>query len=50
MLNHHQIADGIDSLQICRAATNIYNTQPQTVDKGWSSSLGVEQEANKPSP
>jgi hypothetical protein len=28
-------------LQIWRIAANIFNKQSQTVDKGWSSSLGV---------
>jgi hypothetical protein len=33
-----------------RLAANIFNKQPRTNDKGWSSSLGVLRGANNPSP
>jgi hypothetical protein len=33
-----------------RLAANILNKQPRAKDKGWSSSLGVGNEANNPSP
>jgi hypothetical protein len=45
-----QVADGGDALQVWRVAANILNKQSQTVDKGWSSSLGVGREANYSSP
>jgi hypothetical protein len=41
-----QVADGGDGLQIWRVAANILNKQSQTVDKGWSSNLGVGRGAN----
>ena len=34
---------------IWRVAANIFNKQSWTVDKGWSSSLGVGRGANNPS-
>jgi hypothetical protein len=36
-----QVVDA-DELQIWRVAANILSKQSQIVDKGWSSSLGVE--------
>jgi hypothetical protein len=33
-----------------RLAANILNKQPQTNDKGWSTSLGAGRGANNPSP
>jgi hypothetical protein len=36
-----QIADEGHGLQIWRVAANIFNKQPRTADKGWSSSLGL---------
>jgi hypothetical protein len=36
---HPQVADGGDSLQIWRVATNVLNKQSWTVDKGWFFSL-----------
>jgi hypothetical protein len=38
-----QVADGGDGLQIWRIAANILNNQSMTVDRGWSSRLGVGQ-------
>jgi hypothetical protein len=43
-----QVADGGDSLQIWRVAANVLNKQPQTADRGWSSSLWVWRGANNP--
>jgi hypothetical protein len=45
-----QVADGGNGLQIWRVAANILNKQSRTVDKGWSSSLGVGLWANNSSP
>jgi hypothetical protein len=45
-MEHSQVADGGDSLQISRVAANILNMLSRTADKGWSSSLGVEHGAN----
>jgi hypothetical protein len=45
-----QVADGGDGLQIWRVAANILNKQSRTVDKGWSSNLGVGRGANNSSP
>jgi hypothetical protein len=36
-----QVVDGADGLQIWRVTANILNKQPQTADRGWSSSLGI---------
>jgi hypothetical protein len=36
-----QVADGGDSLQFWRVAANILNKQSWTVEKGWSSGLGL---------
>jgi len=36
----NRVAVGGDGLQIWRVAANILNKQVQTVDKGWSPSLG----------
>jgi hypothetical protein len=44
-----QVADGGGSLQFWRVAANILNKQLRTVDKGWSSSFGVERGANNSS-
>jgi len=33
-----------------RVVVNKLNKQPRTADKGWSFSLGVGRDANKPSP
>jgi hypothetical protein len=44
-----QVADGGDSLQFLREATNILNKQSRPADKGWSSSLGVGRGANNSS-
>jgi hypothetical protein len=41
-----RVADGGDSLKIWSVAANILNKHLRTVDKGWSSSLGVEWRAN----
>jgi hypothetical protein len=41
------IADRGGGLQILKVAVNFLNKQSQTVDKRWSSSLGVWQGANK---
>jgi hypothetical protein len=41
-----QVADGEDGLQIWRVAANVLNKQSRTVDKGWSSNLGVERGTN----
>jgi hypothetical protein len=41
-----QAADRGDGLHIWKIAVNILNTHLRTVDKGWSSSLGVGREAN----
>jgi hypothetical protein len=43
-------ADGGDALQFWTEAANILNKQSWTVDKGWSSSLGVWRGANNSSP
>jgi hypothetical protein len=45
-----QVADGGYSLQFWRVAANILNKQSRTVDKGWSSTLGVGRGANNSSP
>jgi hypothetical protein len=45
-----RVADRGDGLQIWRVAANILNKQSRTADSGWSSSLGVGQWANNPSP
>jgi len=45
-----QVANGRDGLQILRAATNISNKQSRTDEKGWSSSLRIEREANNSPP
>jgi hypothetical protein len=55
MLGHNgkarpQVADGGDALEVWREAANISNKQSLTVDKGWSSSLGVGRGANESSP
>jgi hypothetical protein len=34
-----KVGDGGDDLQIWMISANILNKQPQTADKGWSSSL-----------
>jgi hypothetical protein len=44
-----QVADGGDTLQVCRVAANILDKQSRTADKGWSSSLGVGRGANNSS-
>jgi hypothetical protein len=44
------VADRGYGLQIWRVAANILNKQSRTADRGWSSSLGVGQGANNPSP
>jgi hypothetical protein len=41
-----KVADGGDSLQIWKVATNIFNNKSRTTDKGWSSSLRVGRGAN----
>jgi hypothetical protein len=41
-----QVADGGDGLQILRVAVTILNEQSLTVNKGWSSCLGVGCGAN----
>jgi hypothetical protein len=41
-----QVPDGGDSLQIWWVVVNIMNTQLQTANRGWPSSLGVGQRAN----
>jgi hypothetical protein len=41
-----QVADGGDTLQVWRVAANTLNKQSRTVDKGWSTSLGVGRGAN----
>jgi exonuclease III len=41
-----QVADKGESLQIWRVDANISNKQSRTADRGWSSSLRVEQGAN----
>jgi hypothetical protein len=43
---HHPVTDGGDGLQICRVNANILKKQPQTADKGWSSSLSGAREVN----
>jgi hypothetical protein len=40
-MQHPQVADGEDGLQIWRVATNILNKHSRTADRGRSSSLGV---------
>jgi hypothetical protein len=45
-----RVVDERDGLQLWRLAANIFNKQPRTNDKGWSSSLGVGRGANNPSP
>jgi hypothetical protein len=45
-----QVEDGGDALQVWREATNIFNKQSLTADKGWSSSLGVRRGADNSSP
>jgi hypothetical protein len=45
-----QVADGGDSLQFWRVATNMLNKQSQTADKGLFSRLGVGRGANNSSP
>jgi hypothetical protein len=44
-----QVADGGDGLQLRRVVANILIKQLRTVDKGWSSSLGVGRGANNSS-
>jgi hypothetical protein len=44
-----QVADGGYGFQTWRVAENILNKQPQTADKGWSSSSGVRRGANNSS-
>jgi hypothetical protein len=39
-----------NGLRIWRVAANTLNKQSRTADKGWSSSLGVGQDANNSSP
>jgi hypothetical protein len=36
-----KVADGGEGLQMWRVAANILNKQSRTVDRGWSSSLGL---------
>jgi hypothetical protein len=38
---HSQVLDGEDGLQIWKEAANLLNKQLQTVDKSWSSSMGL---------
>jgi hypothetical protein len=45
-----QVADGGDALQFWREAVNILNKQLRTVDKEWSSGMGVGHGANNSSP
>jgi hypothetical protein len=44
-----QVADGGNGLQIWRVAADILNKQSRTVDKEWSSTLGVEHGTNNSS-
>jgi hypothetical protein len=46
MLGHYcmarpQVADGADSLKICRVAANILNKQSQITNKGWPTIAGL---------
>jgi hypothetical protein len=45
-----QVADGEDALEVWRVGANILNKQSRTVEKGWSSSLGVGRGTNNSSP
>jgi hypothetical protein len=50
--SHHdmgcpQVLDGGNGLQILWVPVNIISKQLQTANKGWYSSIGVEQKANK---
>jgi hypothetical protein len=43
-----RVAGGGDGLQIWREALNVLNKQSRTVDKGWSSSLGLGEVLTNP--
>ena len=47
-----RVADGgmASNMEVWRVTVNKLNKQPRTADERWSSSLGVGQGANNPSP
>lgn len=46
----HRVADGEESLQICRITAEVLSGLPPTKEKGWSSSWGVGRGADNYSP